>query len=696
MIKRKAFSVFLIVFLFLSFFSVLFQALPIVRADNTNHAVMFQNGTGKTDGCRWGQYDLFGYVAYGTSNPDLQIAFRDDTVTYDGHSSIRVEEKNAINAHREVNNYWITTPPGTQIIFRAYVKTSSDIATGNRAAIIGFDGISGTGVRLVEVAPQTSGDDNDSFDYPKTWNYEWVDYSSDWTLVEINVTIPNTLYTHDYKGNLLSTPERIAGILLFLGGNWQTGEAEADIWFADTVLYINPDDEPDATSGEETLQEGYSGASTGFKTVYSNYYAGQTFTVGDLDISLNAVRLNFDIIGTPGPINVSVKATTGGLPTGAILDTANITTYSSGWIFANFTGTTTLAASTMYAICVYVYSSNVSEFIKLYYSNINPYSDGTYISSDNSGSTWASTAANDFLFEVYGATSGDMYVLTEGSTVGLGSLTYDPINGTTDGVMYGSFIAVTATAGDGYVFSYANISNTVTGVWFATVISEEETPSETCIFSVQMITNYTVTVVFTLITEEDVPTVSIITPVEGREYTSANLTLTITATNHIEVWYNVMNGSSWIYSSNITYSDSTTLSFFETGTYTCYAWAASNDSYIAVDTAVFAVNVDATLPSVNMDAFWIFFYEGNFLGGIQSFFISSFLNLETAIALIAMLFLVPLYLRTKSLMLICVLWIMLGGFFIAAMPMASGLAVLFMALGVGGVVWRLFKSSGYG
>jgi len=194
----------------------------------------------------------------------------------------------------------------------------------------------------------------------------------------------------------------------------------------------------------------------------------------------------------------------------------------------------------------------------------------------------------------------------------------------------------------------------------------------------------------------NLPTVVINSPRELWTYTSANITLTITAVNSNVTWYNVQNGTEWVYASNVTYLNSTTLSGFETGVYTCYAWAISNDSYVAVDTVEFMVDVDATLPSVNMDAFWIFFYEGNFLGGVQSYFISSFLNLETAIALIAMLFLVPLYLRTKSLVLICILWIMLGGFFIAAMPMASGLAVLFMALGVGGLVWRLFKSSAYG
>ncbi|MFA5366042.1 MAG: hypothetical protein WC325_12745, partial [Candidatus Bathyarchaeia archaeon] len=111
-----------------------------------------------------------------------------------------------------------------------------------------------------------------------------------------------------------------------------------------------------------------------------------------------------------------------------------------------------------------------------------------------------------------------------------------------------------------------------------------------------------------------------------------------------------------------------------------------------MDTVVFTVDssLAGSLPVVDVGSYWLFFYEGNYLGFFQAFFISSFGNLETAIGLIVFLFMVPIYLRTKSLLLLCILWILIGSFLIVAFPLASGLAVLFMALAIGGLLYRLF------
>lgn len=185
--------------------------------------------------------------------------------------------------------------------------------------------------------------------------------------------------------------------------------------------------------------------------------------------------------------------------------------------------------------------------------------------------------------------------------------------------------------------------------------------------------------------------VSINTPLE-RKYTRDSFNASITSVNATVVWYNVVNVTSgyYVYGSNMTYTAEVALTGFADGSYVFYAWA-TDGTLVAEDIAEFSVDTSSGLPSLNMDAFWLFLYEGNFLGGVQAYLVTSFLNIQTAIALICMLFLVPLYLRTKSLMLICILWILLGGFFIAAMPMASGLAMIFMVLGAGGMVWRLFR-----
>lgn len=101
----------------------------------------------------------------------------------------------------------------------------------------------------------------------------------------------------------------------------------------------------------------------------------------------------------------------------------------------------------------------------------------------------------------------------------------------------------------------------------------------------------------------------------------------------------------------------------------------------------------ASLPSVDASNFWQYLYEGNFIGLFNALMVSVFQSTTIVVAILYMLFFVPLYIRTKSLMLICILWILLGGFAIAAMPEVAGFAVLFSAFGVAGLVYQLFRPS---
>lgn len=187
------------------------------------------------------------------------------------------------------------------------------------------------------------------------------------------------------------------------------------------------------------------------------------------------------------------------------------------------------------------------------------------------------------------------------------------------------------------------------------------------------------------------PSVSIGRPL-NQTYTVSTIAVSLTSTNADATWYNVKNGSSWVYTYNQTYSAATSITGYTDGTYTFYAFCANSGGASDMDTVVFTVDssLAGTLPVVDVGSYWLFFYEGNYLGFFQAFFISSFGNLETAIALIVFLFMVPIYLRTKSLLLLCIIWILLGSFLIVAFPLASGIAVLFMALAIGGLLYRLF------
>jgi hypothetical protein len=93
--------------------------------------------------------------------------------------------------------------------------------------------------------------------------------------------------------------------------------------------------------------------------------------------------------------------------------------------------------------------------------------------------------------------------------------------------------------------------------------------------------------------------------------------------------------------------------------------------------------------TLNVMPFWQYLFSGNLLGFFQAIFLWSFILQDILVGAICMLFLVPIYIKTKSLLLLSILWILLGSSFIVAMPAVSGLAIIFLILGVGSVFWKL-------
>ena len=99
------------------------------------------------------------------------------------------------------------------------------------------------------------------------------------------------------------------------------------------------------------------------------------------------------------------------------------------------------------------------------------------------------------------------------------------------------------------------------------------------------------------------------------------------------------------------------------------------------------------LPSLNVNWIWQYLFAGDFIGFFGALLMMTFGTLDLAVGVISMMFFVPLYLRTKSLLLLCITWILLGSFLIALMPIVSSIAVLFMGLGIAGLLYRLFRPS---
>lgn len=82
--------------------------------------------------------------------------------------------------------------------------------------------------------------------------------------------------------------------------------------------------------------------------------------------------------------------------------------------------------------------------------------------------------------------------------------------------------------------------------------------------------------------------------------------------------------------------------------------------------------------------------EGDILGFLQAIYIQSFGgSIDIFYLMVTLLFTVPLYIRTKSLLVLSIAWMLLGSFFIVAMPIVSGVAILLWVLAVGGLLLRV-------
>jgi hypothetical protein len=94
---------------------------------------------------------------------------------------------------------------------------------------------------------------------------------------------------------------------------------------------------------------------------------------------------------------------------------------------------------------------------------------------------------------------------------------------------------------------------------------------------------------------------------------------------------------------------------------------------------------------LNVKPFWQWIFSGNLLGFFGAIFTSAFLIQDILVGSLLMLFFVPIYVRTKSLMLLCIIWILLGSVFITLAPSLSALAVIMLVLGIGGILWKLVR-----
>ena len=86
---------------------------------------------------------------------------------------------------------------------------------------------------------------------------------------------------------------------------------------------------------------------------------------------------------------------------------------------------------------------------------------------------------------------------------------------------------------------------------------------------------------------------------------------------------------------------------------------------------------------------WQYLLSGNLIGFIIACY--TYTLGQVFFVFMTVLFTAPLYIRTKNLTVLGILWMLIGGVFIAAMPIVSPVAILLMIFGVAAVLYKLFQ-----
>ena len=168
-----------------------------------------------------------------------------------------------------------------------------------------------------------------------------------------------------------------------------------------------------------SLYENYITGDDGTANTDSTNWDSQTFTPSTAH-TITSVKLKLWRQTTPGTVTVSIRATSGGLPTGADLvsgttdgNTLPTSAGAAEWREITFGAGTSLAASTKYAICVRA----AAQWANLRYDQTSPtYADGNRAFSSNSGTDWTAVAGTDLMFEEWGDITGGSTVTTEACT----------------------------------------------------------------------------------------------------------------------------------------------------------------------------------------------------------------------------------------------------------------------------------------
>lgn len=188
-----------------------------------------------------------------------------------------------------------------------------------------------------------------------------------------------------------------------------TGEGEA--YFEATIsnlremcpdLFADIMDTPDFPEKQYSVDYYMAGADADVDVYGNNWYV-QTFNATD-PYEMTGFWIKALRVGSPGTVTGSLRATTGGLASGADLATGTIngddfsTATGGEWYEVTFTDTDTVTAGTVYAVALRATGGDADNYIGWRVDTGNGYARGQECSSTDGGSVWNAVAANDLMF----------------------------------------------------------------------------------------------------------------------------------------------------------------------------------------------------------------------------------------------------------------------------------------------------------
>ena len=152
------------------------------------------------------------------------------------------------------------------------------------------------------------------------------------------------------------------------------------------------------------LQDNYETGESNTLSRYGVYWAAQTFTPSS-SYTISRVSLYSLRVGNPSTVTASIRATSGGAPTGADLCTAtadgNGWSTSLAWHSLDFSSGASLSSGTTYAIVVRAAGGDENNSIGLRANYAGDYGGGANYISSNSGVNWTLYSARDLYFRTY-------------------------------------------------------------------------------------------------------------------------------------------------------------------------------------------------------------------------------------------------------------------------------------------------------